>query len=266
MHRRSSAPDPGLGSSLIGPDEPEPYEVTSNPHTSPFLFTADHAGRYIPRSLGNLGVSEAELTRHIAWDIGIAGVSRLLAKSLNAYLILQPYSRLVIDCNRPPDVDSSIAALSEHTEIPGNRDLTTHQREERRRLVFDPYHARIESELLRRERTGQPTVLVAMHSFTPSYKGVGREWEAGVLYNRDSRLALRLREILQAEGLLVGDNQPYFVSDESDYGIPRYGEQRGNLHVELEIRQDLITSPEGQQYWSDLLSRALPEAAAPFLA
>lgn len=266
MQRRSVIPDTRVGSSLLGPDEPPPYEVTSNPHTSPFLFTADHAGRYIPRSLGSLGVSESELMRHIAWDIGIAEVSRLLAHALNAYLILQPYSRLVIDCNRPPEADSSIATLSEHTEIPGNRDLTAQQREERKRLIFDPYHARIEAELARREQVGQPTVLVAMHSFTPSYKGFDREWEAGVLYNRDSRLALRLRERLLAEGLVVGDNEPYFVSDESDYGIPRYGEQRGLLHVELEIRQDLITSPQGQQRWCDLLSRALPEAAAAFLA
>ncbi len=251
---------------LLSSDEPTPFEVIECGGQSPFLFTADHAGRYIPKTLGNLGVPEAELSRHIAWDIGIAAVSRLVAERLGSFLILQPYSRLVIDCNRPPDAESSIAELSEHTEIPGNKGLTAAERAERRRVVFDPYHARIEAELSRRAATGQPTVVVAMHSFTPSYKGSERRWEAGVLYNRDSRLALRLRGLLLAEGLVVGDNEPYFVSDESDYGIPRYGEQRGNLHVELEIRQDLISSPDGQQRWCDILCRTLPAAVASFIS
>lgn len=253
-------------SPLLTPDEPAPFEVMEGDGRSPFLFTADHAGRYIPKSLGNLGLPEAELSRHIAWDIGIGALSRLVADRLRSFLILQPYSRLVIDCNRPPDVESSIAELSEHTEIPGNKHLSAAARAERRRVVFDPYHARIEAELSRRAAVGQPTILVAMHSFTPSYKGSDRIWEAGVLYNRDSRLALSLRELLLAEGLVVGDNEPYFVSDESDYGVPRYGEQRGNLHVELEVRQDLISSPEGQQRWCDILCRALPAALAPFLS
>jgi predicted N-formylglutamate amidohydrolase len=252
-------------SPLLQPGEPPPFEVHQGDGRSPFLFTADHAGRYLPKSLGNLGVAESELTRHIAWDIGIAEVSRMVAKHFDAFLILQPYSRLVIDCNRPPEVESSIATLSEHTEIPGNVGLTVAQRQERRAAIFDPYHGRIEAELARREEDGAPTVMIAMHSFTPRYKGNDRIWEAGVLYNRDSRLALRLRDVLVAEGLIVGDNEPYFVSDDSDYGIPRYGEQRGNLHVELEIRQDLISESVGQQRWSDILCRALPLALAPLL-
>lgn len=252
-------------SPLLQPGEPPPFEVHPGDGLSPFLFTADHAGRYLPKSLNNLGVAESELTRHIAWDIGVAEVSRMVAKHFGAFLILQPYSRLVIDCNRPPEVESSIATLSEHTEIPGNVGLSVAQREERRTAIFDPYHARIEAELTRREGLGKPTVVIAMHSFTPRYKGSDRIWEAGVLYNRDSRLALRLRDALVAEGLIVGDNEPYFVSDDSDYGIPRYGEQRGNLHVELEIRQDLISESAGQQRWRDILCRALPTALAPLL-
>lgn len=252
-------------SPLIQPGEPAAFEVLESDGRCPFLFTADHAGRYLPKSLGNLGVADSELTRHIAWDIGIAEVSRLVAAHFNAFLILQPYSRLVIDCNRPPEVDSSIATVSEHTEIPGNVGLTAQQRQERRTAIFDPYHARIEAELARRDEAGQPTVVIAMHSFTPCYKGSNRIWQVGVLYNRDSRLALRLREVLVAEGLVVGDNEPYFVSDDSDYGIPRYGEQRGNLHVELEIRQDLISDADGQRRWSEILCRALPLAVAPLL-
>lgn len=251
--------------SLLAADEPAPFEIIESNGQSPYLLTADHAGRRLPRALGNLGLGEEELRRHIAWDIGIGAVSRLVAEHFGAYLILQPYSRLAIDCNRPPEVDSSIAELSEHTPIPGNMNLTTAERKARRTAIFDPYHARIEDELARRARSGQPTVLIAMHSFTPRFKGVEREWQAGVLYNRDARLALSLREALCAEGLHVGDNQPYFVSDDSDYGIPRYGEQRGLLHVELELRQDLIETPDGQRRMSALLCKALPIATARFM-
>lgn len=249
---------------LLQLGEPAPFEVLEDIGRSPFLFTADHAGRYLPKSLGTLGLSETDLARHIAWDIGIADVSRLVASHFGAFLIMQPYSRLVIDCNRPPESPTSIAVLSEHTQIPGNLELTAAQRHERRVSIFDPYHARIEAELERRRRVGQPTILVAMHSFTPIFKGEGRVWEAGVLYNRDSRLALKLHEVLVKVGLVVGDNQPYHVSDDSDYGIPRYGEQRGNLHVELELRQDLISDVPGQRRFSDILCRALPLAAAHF--
>jgi predicted N-formylglutamate amidohydrolase len=250
---------------FIASDEPAPYEVLESDGHSPYLFTADHAGCYLPRSLGDLGLPLAELRRHIAWDIGIAEVSRRVASRLGAFLILQPYSRLVIDCNRPPHVPTSIAELSEHTVIPGNLNLSSEERSERRAKIFDPYHARIEAELARRREALQSTIFVAMHSFTPRFKNVDREWHAGVLYNRDPRLALRLRSALQAEGLHVGDNQPYFVSDESDYGIPRYGERGGLIHVELELRQDLIEDTAGQERMSAILCRALPVASADYL-
>jgi predicted N-formylglutamate amidohydrolase len=247
---------------LLALDEPAPFEILEDTRSCPFLFTADHAGRRMPRQLGDLGLSEAELGRHIAWDIGIAQVTRLLAQKFGAFAILQPYSRLVIDCNRPPEVESSIAVLSEHTAIAGNLELTEAQRHCRRRDIFEPYHAKIEAELLRRVACTHPSILIAMHSFTPCYKGTERPWEAAVLYNRDPRLARTLLVELQSEGLVVGDNEPYFVSDDSDYGVPRYGEQRGNLHVEIELRQDLIADETGQARFADILARALPRAVA----
>jgi predicted N-formylglutamate amidohydrolase len=245
---------------LLAVDEPAPFEIFADTTGCSFLFTADHAGRRIPRQLGDLGLSEAELVRHIAWDIGIAGVTRRLAQHFGAFAILQPYSRLVIDCNRPPEVESSIAVLSEYTTVPGNQGLSELERTRRRCEVFEPYHAAIETELTRRSNSGLPSVLIAMHSFTPSYKGVVRPWHAGVLYNRDSRLALALLTELQNEDLVVGNNEPYFVSDESDYAVPRYGEQRGNLHVEIELRQDLIADEVGQARFAAILARALPRA------
>lgn len=252
-------------SRLLAEDEPAPFVVFDAAPDSPYVLTADHAGRRIPRALGSLGLSEVELATHIAWDIGVAEVSRLVAEELGAFLILQTYSRLVIDCNRAPEVPSSIVELSENTHIPGNVEVSPEQRERRVREIFEPYHARIEAELARREQVGRRAVLIAMHSFTPRFRGVDRPWEVGILYNRDARLAQRLFEPLRREGLTVGDNQPYFVNDETDYGIPRYGEQRGNVHVEFEMRQDLISDPVGQVRMSAILCRAFREAAAPFV-
>lgn len=248
---------------LLAPDEPAPVTVLRPQGTSPFLLTADHAGRLIPQRLGTLGLPEAERQRHIAWDIGIAGTTRLLADQLDAVAILQTYSRLVIDCNRAPHVASAIPVVSELTEIPGNRDLSAAEIAARQAEIFEPYHRRIAAILDDRAGEGRPTILIAMHSFTPVFKGVARAVEIGLLYNRDPRLARALMDLLRAEGdLVVGDNQPYHVSDETDYGIPVHGERRGLPHVEIEIRQDLIAEEAGQRAWADRLTRLLPLAAA----
>ena len=247
---------------LLTEQDPPPFRAREGHLDSPFLFAADHAGQLIPRALATLGLTAAELDTHIAWDIGIAGVTERLAHELGAFMILQTYSRLVVDCNRPPESAQSIVDHSEYTTIPGNRGLSPVQVEQRVEAVFDPYHQRIEAELTRRERSEQQTIFIAMHSFTPRFKGVDRPWHCGVLYNRDARLARPLIQLLAREGLEVGDNQPYFVSDDSDYAIPRYGERRGNLHVELELRQDLIASPDQQARWASLLARVLPAAVA----
>jgi predicted N-formylglutamate amidohydrolase len=169
---------------------------------------------------------------------------------------------LVIDCNRPLHVPSSIAKQSEHVVIPGNHGVSDTQVERRINGVFRPYHACIEAELARRERERQPTIFIALHSFTPTYMGILRPWQAGVLYNRDARLARMMLASLRSEAdLIVGDNEPYSVSDLSDYGIIEYGERRGLPHVELEIRQDLIADDAGQRAWAERLARLLPEAA-----
>jgi len=228
-------------------------------------MTCDHAGRRLPRALGSLGLSEADLTRHVAWDIGAADVARKLAARLEAFLILQTYSRLVIDCNRPLGTETSIATHSEDTTIPGNLQVSPEDAELRASAIFHPYHERIRSELDRRQRNGLETVLVAVHSFTPRFRQLDRPWHAGVLYNRDSRLACLLLELLQkdaANALLIGDNQPYSASDLTDYGIIEHGERRGVPHVELEIRQDLIADEAGQNVWAERLARLLRQATA----
>lgn len=246
---------------LLAPDEPPPVVVEHADGRSPFLLTADHAGNRLPRRLGDLGLDAIERERHIAWDIGIAEVSRRLADRLDAFLILQTYSRLAIDCNRSPEVASSIVTLSELTPIPGNHDLDPRNRDLRVREIFQPYHDRIVAELDRRLRAARRTVLVVMHSFTPVFKGAARPWHIGVLYNRDPRYGRILLDLLRAEGdLVVGDNEPYAISDESDYTLPVHGERRGIPHVELEVRQDLIDNDTGQRAWADRLARLLPIA------
>lgn len=241
---------------LLDADEPPAFTVVQAEGRSPFFLTCDHAGRLLPRRLGDLGLPQRELERHIAWDIGAAAVTRLLARSLDAFAILQTYSRLAIDCNRAPGVPSSVPTISESTVIPGNQSLTLEALEARAREIFWPYQNRTAEELDRRLAAGRPTVLIAMHSFTPVFKGVARPWHVGVLYNRDSRLAHIMLDLFKAEGdLVVGDNEPYAVSDTSDYGIPVYGERRGLPHVELEIRQDLIADAAGQQAWAERLDR-----------
>jgi predicted N-formylglutamate amidohydrolase len=228
--------------------------------TSPFLFTCDHYGRLIPQKLGDLGLPADELIRHIAWDIGIAAVAETLSNHLDAQLIAQRYSRLVIDCNRPLTAAGSIPRLSEATMIPGNEALSREAAEIRRREIFDPYHLRIEEIIDQRLAEGRPTVLVALHSFTPVYAGVKRPWHIGTLYHHDTTLPPLLLKALRAEAdLVVGDNEPYAVSDETDYTIPQHGEARGLINTGIEIRQDLISDHSGQQQWAERLARILCE-------
>jgi predicted N-formylglutamate amidohydrolase len=257
---------PPSESSLLDKHEPVPFEVHSSAEPSPFLIVCDHAGAQLPRVLGSLGLSAHDLATHIAWDIGAAGVARHLALRLDAFLVLQRYSRLVIDCNRPLDAESSIVSVSGGILIPGNQSVSAGEALVRARSVFHPYHDQIRAELDRRERASRPTVLVSMHSFTPSLFGSDRPWHAGVLYNRDARLARPLLERLRLEeGLVIGDNQPYAASEHSDYTIIEHGERRGIVHVELEVRQDLIFGPAGQEAWAERLARLLRAAASAFL-
>src|SRR5260370_14049376 len=227
---------------------------------SPFLLTSDHYGRAIPHILGDLGLPASELTRHIAWDPGIAGVADALSNHLDAHLIAQRYSRLVIDCNRPPGAPSSIPSISEATVIPGNEGLARGAAEARRRQIVDPYHRRIAEVLRRRLRDSVPTVLVSLHSFAPVYAGIARAWRIGTLYHRDTKLPPLLLKLLRDEpDLVVGDNEPYAVSDETDYTIPVHGEARGLMNSGIEIRQDLIADRAGQRQWADRLARIFRE-------
>ncbi len=242
------------GYALLAADEPPPVFEIGLQGRSNFVIVVDHAGRRIPRRLNDLGLPASELQRHIAWDIGALGVARQVAAALDAPLVAQNYSRLVIDCNRDPKVATSIPRLSESVEIPGNVNLSDADMAVRRTLLDE------------RAAAGRPTILVAQHSMTDIYHGVRREMHAAVLYNRDRRFAGLVLEGLRREaGLTIADNQPYFVSDETDFTIPRHGEARGLPHVEIEIRQDLVGDDAGQAEWARRITRALKDAEHTFL-
>ncbi|HUA36581.1 MAG TPA: N-formylglutamate amidohydrolase [Candidatus Binataceae bacterium] len=250
---------------VIAADEPPPFFVERPEGRSKFVIVVDHASTGIPRALGNLGLTPAQLQQHIAWDIGAVALARDVSETLDAPLVAQNYSRLVIDCNRDPKEASSIPRVSELTEIPGNLGLTDKERLARRNEIFAPYHDRIRALLDTRAATGRPTILVAQHSMTNIFKGVPREMHAAVLYNRDRRFAGLVLDLLRGEtDLIIGDNQPYFVSDETDYTIPHHGEGRGLPHVEIEIRQDLLLDKTGQHEWAARIARVLQAAERAF--
>ncbi|MBL8250571.1 MAG: N-formylglutamate amidohydrolase [Candidatus Competibacter sp.] len=225
-------------------------------------MVCDHASNRIPDRLGQLGLSPVERSLHIAWDIGAAGVAQRLAERLDAPAVLAGYSRLVIDCNRPPGDPTSIAQVSDGILIPGNLDLDDRAAEMRLNELFWPYHHAITQLLAQRWRHGhgRAPVLIAVHSFTPVMNGFRRPWHIGVLWNRDPRLASLLLDWLRAdETLCVGDNEPY-SGREVGFTMNAHGGAAGLAHVEIELRQDLIADAPGCERWARAVGDALVEA------
>ena len=225
---------------------------------SPYVLLCEHASNYIPPEYAGLGLQAADLQRHIAWDIGAADLSRLLSQRLDAPLILSGYSRLLIDCNRPLLTPTSIPTRSEDTEIPGNHGLDAEERERRAAAYFTPFQDRVVAMLDRRQRSGTPTIVFAVHSFTPVFRGVARPWHCGVLYAAAAAFGRGLVTRLAADsGLVVGDNQPYQIGSTTDYTVPVHGDGRGLTAALLEIRQDLLATPAGIEEWAQRLVPAL---------
>jgi predicted N-formylglutamate amidohydrolase len=246
---------------LLSPKEPPAFHVERPHGSSSFVLVADHASNRVPAQLGDLGLSVPELARHIGWDIGIARVGHYLSEALDACFVMQQYSRLVIDCNRPPGSPGSILEVSERTRIPGNEGVSAEQRKARESEVFWPYQNRIRDVIDERNTRGQSSVMIALHSFTPVYMDERRSVEIGVLYESDQRLAGPLLRVLHAEpGLNVGDNAPYAMSLSTDFTMTTHAVARGLMHVELEIRQDLIGEDAQCAAWAERLSRWLPAA------
>jgi len=248
---------------LLAPDEPPAFELINGTGSARVLLVCDHASRRIPRRLDNLGLDELALRRHIACDIGAVDVARRLSGLLDAPGILASYSRLVVDCNRHLSDPTSIPAVSDGEFVPGNHDLSQQDKELRAQTIFHPYHDAIGQRLERFVDAGTVPALIAIHSFTPIFNSMSRPWQIGILWDTDPRIPVPLMDKLRRiPGVVVGDNEPYSGKAPADYTIDHHAEPAGMPHVSIEVRQDLISTPEGADRWSAILGGVLAEILA----
>lgn len=239
-----------------------PFHIVGEDRPSRWLVTCDHANNRVPACIngGDLGIAPADMERHIAYDIGAAGVTRRLAERLNGPAILSDFSRLVIDPNRGEDDPTLVMKLYDGTIIPANRHVDAAETERRLNAFHRPYHDALERLAARRD----DTVICAIHSFTPRLNGrAHRPWHVGILYShRDPRLALAVLARLRAEpDLCVGENEPYGGHLDGD-SIDRHALTPGRPNVLIEIRHDLIRDEDGQIAWADRLAPILKAALA----
>jgi predicted N-formylglutamate amidohydrolase len=240
--------------------EDEPVVILNEGGRSPVVLVCEHAGRQIPKRLGTLGLSDEDRSRHIAWDIGAEGVSRMLSRLLDAPLVLQRYSRLVYDCNRPPEAVDAIPKISETTPIPGNEKITAEERLQRINEIYRPLHAAVARLFDIRAAHGRPANLVTIHSFTRIYKGRERKLDLGILHDRDTRLADRLLKGFPK--LDVRRNEPYGPQDGVCHTLNLHAGVRGLPYAMIEIRNDLIGSERGQDEWAQRLSVPIRQATS----
>lgn len=245
----------GPGAKLLGPHEPPPVELVNPQGGGHALLVCDHASNRVPERLGSLGLGRDLLRAHIAWDPGAADVARRLAAQLDCPLVLSGYSRLVIDCNRPPGHPESMPERSAGTAIPGNEGLSSADRTSRIETLFRPYHDAIAGLL--DARSHGPTALISIHSFTPALSGAPRPWQIGISHWRDNRFAALLLAALRRAGdLTIGDNEPYPIEEDIDYTIPVHGGRRGLPSVMIEIRQDEIRATADADAWAARIAAA----------
>jgi len=244
-----------LAQTLLSASDPSPVELVNAESQAPVFLLCEHAGRTIPQALGDLGVSRAILDSHRGWDIGAEALARALADRLGAPLVIQRYSRLVIDCNRPPHSSLAVPIESDGVVIPGNRDARVALRTAE---IFDPMNEAI-SELL-----GQRVAAFSVHSFTPEMNGIARPWHAGFLSRADEATASALHDHIASArpDLTLGINVPYKVESESDWFIPAHAEERGLKHSLIEVRNDQLGNKAGIDTWADLLANAIQDVLA----
>ncbi|MCP5076292.1 MAG: N-formylglutamate amidohydrolase [Rhodobacteraceae bacterium] len=241
------------------PKDYVPYVTSGMERQSDVIVVCDHASNFVPPQIqgGNLGLPAADMNRHIAFDIGAKGVSLRLGELLDAPVICSNFSRLVVDPNRGEDDPTLLMRLYDGTIIPGNRHADDDEREQRLSLCYRPYHAALKNLIAARESP----VLISIHSFTPRLNSRGpRPWHVGVLSGRDRRLGdALLHELASEQDICVGDNQPYNGELKGDC-MDRHGTAHNRLHTLIELRHDLINTPEGEARWADRLAPLLQRA------
>lgn len=240
---------------LLGPKDPEPIEIVAADSASGIVLLCEHAGNAIPKVLGTLGVSRDIIESHRGWDIGALDLARKLAESLGASLVIQRYSRLVLDCNRPPHSALAIPLVSDQVTVPGNSALNAEARAIRVNEIFRPMDAALNRLFARHPRRAA----FSIHSYTPNLGGENRPWHAGFLSRAPSGVAAALRDHVAEShpGLSLAVNAPYQLETDGDWFIPAHAEPRNLAHCLIEIRNDQLGSPEGIDLWADLLAEAI---------
>ena len=240
---------------LLGADDPEPVELCHAQSASPVLLLCEHAGQAVPQALHGLGLPSGAIDRHIGWDIGAEALARALSDHLHCPLIIQRYSRLVMDCNRPPGTAESVPVVSDGVEVPGNTGLDAGDHARRRQAIFDPMNDAISAAFDAHPRQAA----FSIHSYTPRLLGQDRPWDAGFLTRTDTGTARALMASLSrsAPELNLALNQPYQIDDDTDWFIPRHAEPRGVRHTLIEVRNDHLRDEAGVARWADLLADAV---------
>lgn len=257
MRKLEDKPD-APSTALLQPEIDLPATEVINPNSDkPILLICEHAGRHVPQSLDLLGLPRAAYELHISHDIGAENVSRQLAQKLNSTLVLQPYSRLVIDCNRPHGVASSIPEVSDEIHVPGNIELNEVARHQREDEIFSPFVASC------LDKIAQPHIKAAfsIHSFTPVLAGLARPWDIGFLYRSDESRGKELADLCARlwPDLMVGYNEPYAITDDGDWFVPICAEPSEMPHCLIEIRNDLISTDADCTKWAARLHHLFTE-------
>jgi predicted N-formylglutamate amidohydrolase len=242
-------------------DEPAFALVSPPARKADILFVCDHASNKVPKAYGTLGLEEGQFAAHIAYDIGAAQVTRALAAAYGAPAVLAEWSRLLIDLNRGADDPTLVMKLSDGRIIPGNARAGDAEIQKRLDLYYRPYHAAIAKEIEKLRAAGAVPTIISMHSFTPVWKDFKRPWQVGVLWDRDGRLAIPLMKALSRAGFTVGDNEPYKGELENDC-MYVHGTGNGLPHVLIEIRQDIVATPDAAQKFAARLKPIIDEALA----
>jgi len=252
---------------LLGPGDPPPFSVHNEGGKAPLLLLCDHASKAVPKSLNMLGITDAELSLHVGWDIGGLDSAIELSKQLDAPLVASGYSRLVIDCNRWPNGQGSTPEISDTVHVPRNKGITKEQADARAEACFWPYHREVARQLDRMTEGGRKVCVLVMHSFTPQMKGFKRPWHVGVLWNDDPRLPEPLlAELRKDTSLVVGDNEPYSARDAYEYTLNAHPRPRKLPYCSLEVRQDLMSTPDDARKWGRRLAPPIGAAVAAAIA
>lgn len=250
-----NATNTSLHAPLLDDIDGPAFNIRNTDGQSPVVLACEHASNRIPRRLNDLGLTQSELATHVAWDLGAAALARKLSDAFGAVLIEARFSRLVYDCNRPPDAPSAMPDVTEVCPIPGNTTLSDDERSARTREIYEPFHAAVSQELGRR----QNPVLVTVHSFTPVFYGKRRDVEIGLLHAEDSRVALAMMQNMQGSHYDIRLNAPYGPEDGVLHSIEKHLTEKVVPYVMIEIRNDLLATETGIADISALLCRSIAD-------